>query len=123
MAKSFIESHQWMEIDGDVAVVGISTYASDELGMVTYVEMPEVGRTLAAGESFGSIESTKSVSELFSPVAGTVIEVHSDLETNPDIVNNDPEGEGWIIKLGNLGETANLMSPEAYQTYVEGLKK
>ena len=123
MAKSFIESHQWVEIDGDVAFVGISNYASDELGMVTYVEMPEVGRALAAGESFGSIESTKSVSELFSPIAGTVIEVHSELETDPDIVNNDPEGAGWIIKLGNLGETANLMTPEAYQAYVAGLKK
>lgn len=115
MAKQFIETHQWMEIENGIATVGISQYASDELGGVTYVEMPEVGRVLKAGESFGSIESTKAANELFTPIAGTVIEIHTELETNPELVNDDPEGNGWIIKLGSLGETATLLSEEEYR--------
>lgn len=120
MAKSFIKSHQWMEREGDVAYVGISEHASVELGGVTYVEMPEVGRVLEAGEVFGSIESTKAVNELFTPIAGTVLEINTELETTPEIVNDDPEGKGWIIKLGNLGGTADLLTPEEY---LAGLKK
>ena len=121
MAKSFIKSHQWMERKDEVAFVGISEHASIELGGVTYVELPEVGRVLQAGEAFGSIESTKAANELFTPIAGTVVAVNTELETTPEIVNDEPEGKGWIIQLGNLGETAaDLMTAEEYQEFIKG---
>ena len=114
MAKSYIRSHQWVEVKGDVAFVGITDYAATELGGVTYVEAPEAGKELQAGECFGSIESTKAVNELFTPIAGTVVEVNPEIETRPEIVSDDPEGTGWILKLGNLGATADLLTQEEY---------
>ena len=91
--------HAWARIEGDVAVVGITDFAQDELGDVVFVELPEVGQLAAYGEVFGSVESSKSVSELFSPVAGTVLEVNGELEDAPEKINDAPYGAGWIMKV------------------------
>ena len=91
--------HAWTRIEGDVAVVGITDFAQDELGDVVFVELPEVGQSVALGNVFGSVESSKSVSELFSPVAGTVLEVNVALEDAPEKINDDPYGAGWVMKV------------------------
>ena len=91
--------HAWARIEGDAAVVGITDFAQDELGDVVFVELPEVGQLVTYGEVFGSVESSKSVSELFSPVAGTVLEVNSELEDAPEKINDDPYGAGWVMKV------------------------
>lgn len=91
--------HTWARIEGDAAVVGITDFAQDELGDVVFVELPEVGQSVVSGEVFGSVESSKSVSELFSPVVGTVLEVNVALEDAPEKINDDPYGAGWVMKV------------------------
>ncbi len=91
--------HTWAKVDGDEALVGITDFAQDELGDVVYIELPEAGARVAVGEVFGTIESSKSVSELFSPVSGDITEVNTSLEDSPEKVNDDPYGEGWIIRV------------------------
>ena len=91
--------HTWARIEGDLATVGITDHAQSELGDVVYLELPEIGRELAFGEVFGSVESSKSISELYSPVAGEVVEVNSVLEDAPERINDDPYGEGWILRV------------------------
>ena len=118
--KRFVKTHEWVEIADGVATVGISQHAADEMKELTYVELPEVGRRYSVGEPFGSVESTKAASEIFSPVAGTVSEVNSDLETNPEGVNQDAEGTGWICKFTGLDNENldGLMTREEYMALV-----
>jgi glycine cleavage system H protein len=114
----YTRSHEWVRTEGDTATVGISDHAQDELGDVVFVELPDEGATFDAGESFGTVESVKAVSDLYTPVGGEVVEVNSSLEDAPEKINDDPYGEGWIVKLRTSGE-ADLLSPEEYEKVVE----
>jgi glycine cleavage system H protein len=112
----YTKDHEWVRIGGDVAEVGITQYAQEQLGDVVYVDLPDVGRTVTAGDSFGSIESVKAVSELFAPVSGEVVEVNPALKDHPEVVNSDPHGT-WMIKVrvSNPGDTAGLLDSAQYQ--------
>ena len=114
----YTRSHEWVRTEGDTATVGITDHAQDELGDVVFVELPDEGATFDAGESFGTVESVKAVSDLYTPVGGEVVEVNSSLEDAPEKINDDPYGEGWIVKLRTSGE-ADLLSPEEYEKVVE----
>ena len=117
--KRFAKTHEWVEIADGVATAGISQYAADEMKELTYVELPEVGRKYTAGEVFGSVESTKAASEIHSPITGTVAEVNTTLETNPETVNNDAEGEGWICRFKDFDENA-LNATMTKEDYLKG---
>ncbi len=114
------KEHEWVNLEGDVATIGISAFAQDQLGEVVYVDLPSTGDMLLAGESFGEIESVKSVSELFSPVSGEVVDVNAALGDTPEIVNEDPYGAGWMLKvrLDDPSEIDGLMSAEEYETFI-----
>ena len=114
----YTRSHEWVRTEGDTATIGITDHAQDELGDIVFVELPEDGATFDAGDSFGSVESVKAVSDLYTPVGGEVVEVNSSLEDAPEKINDDPYGEGWIVKLRTSGE-ADLLSPEEYEKVVE----
>jgi len=114
----YTKSHEWVRVEGDTATVGITDHAQDELGDVVFVELPEVGVTLDAGDSFGAVESVKAVSDLYAPVGGEVTEVNSALEDSPEKINEDPYGEGWILKLRTSAE-ADLLSPADYEKLLE----
>ena len=114
----YTKSHEWVRTEGDTATIGITDHAQEELGDVVFVELPDEGDTFDAGESFGTVESVKAVSDLYAPVGGEVVEVNSALEDAPEKINEDPYGEGWIIKLRTSGE-ADLLSPEEYEKVVE----
>ena len=110
-------SHEWVKITGDVAIIGISDYAQSELGDIIFVETPEVGRKIQAGQPFGSIEAVKTVSDLYGPLTGEVTEVNSKLTDTPEVINSDPYGEGWIIKMKitDMSAKANLLSVQKYK--------
>ncbi len=114
------KEHEWVKVDGEVAVLGISDFAQDQLGEVVYVDLPAVGDELVAGESFGEIESVKSVSELFSPISGEIVEVNEALGDAPETVNEDPYGDGWMVKvkMGDASELDALMSADEYEAFV-----
>ena len=114
----YTKSHEWVRVEGDVATVGITDHAQDELGDVVFVELPEQGATLAAGDSFGAVESVKAVSDLYAPVSGEVVEVNSALEDSPEKINEDPYGEGWILKL-QVSDQADLLSAADYEKLLE----
>ena len=114
----YTKSHEWVRIEGDTATIGITDHAQDELGDVVFVELPDEGETFDAGDSFGTVESVKAVSDLYTPVGGEVVEVNSALEDAPENINEDPYGEGWIVKLRTTDE-ADLLSPEEYEKVVE----
>jgi glycine cleavage system H protein len=114
----YTHSHEWVRIEGDTATIGITDHAQDELGDVVFVELPDEGATFDAGESFGTVESVKAVSDLYTPVGGEVVEVNSALEDAPENINEDPYGEGWIVKLRTT-DRADLLSPEEYEKVVE----
>ena len=113
----YTNSHEWVRTEDDTATIGITDHAQDELGDVVFVELPDVGATFDAGESFGTVESVKAVSDLYAPVGGEVVEVNSSLEDAPEKINEDPYGEGWIVKLRTSDE-ADLLSPEEYEKVV-----
>ena len=117
----YTKDHEWLKIEGNEATVGITDFAQRELGDIVYVEIETVGKDLNAGEVFGTVEAVKTVSDLFLPVSGTVTEINPVLNTNPEAVNNDPYGEGWMIKMkiGNQADLDNLLTAEAYQKMVE----
>lgn len=119
--RSYSNEHEWVMLDGDVAVIGISSFAQDQLGEVVYIDLPSAGDTLTAGDTFGEIESVKSVSELFAPVTGEIIEVNESLSDAPETVNADPHGEGWMVKvkLDDASEVDALMTAEEYDAFVE----
>ena len=117
----YTKEHEWLETRGDVATIGITQYAQAELGDIVYVELPQAGAAVVAGEPFGTVESVKAVSELFAPASGTVTEVNSTLTEAPDKVNRDPYGDGWMIRIrmADAKETSGLMSAAEYRKYVE----
>jgi len=114
------KEHEWVSLEGDVVTVGISAFAQDQLGEVVYVDLPATGDMLLAGESFGEIESVKSVSELFSPISGEVVDVNAALGDTPEIVNEDPYGAGWMLKvrLDDVSELDGLMTAEEYEAFI-----
>ncbi len=116
----YSKEHEWVKIDGDVGVVGITDYAQNSLGDIVYVELPRVGQTIAQHGSIGVVESVKAVSDLFTPIGGEVIEINPALEADPALVNRDAFGEGWMykVKLGDPAERANLLDPTAYGALV-----
>ena len=114
----YTRSHEWVRIEDGTATIGITDHAQDELGDVVFVELPEEGATFDPGDSFGTVESVKAVSDLYTPVGGEVVEVNSALEDAPEQINEDPYGEGWIVKLRTSDE-ADLLSPEEYEQVVE----
>lgn len=117
----YTKQHEWIAIDGDVATVGITDYAQQELGDIVYVELPEVGQSFEAEDAFGSVESVKAVSNIYMPMSGKVIAVNEDLADAPEIVNQDPYGEGWLvkIKLADPSQADDLLSAEEYEQYLE----
>ncbi len=114
--------HEWIRLEGDTIRIGITDYAQDALGDVVFVQVPEVGAEVAAGASISEVESTKSVSDIYAPVAGTVAEVNADLETSPERLNADPYGEGWIftIQIADPSALDELLDAEAYRKLIEG---
>jgi len=119
--NKYAKSHEYVNVEGDIATIGITDYAQKELGDVVFVELPQVGTELEANEELGSIESVKAVSELFAPVSGEVVEVNEDLAEKPELVNTDPWGDGWMIKvkMSNTDDLDELMTAEEYEEYVE----
>lgn len=116
----YTKDHEWVRIEGDEAFVGITDFAQQELGDIVYVEIETVGKDLEAGSVFGTVEAVKTVSDLFLPLAGTVSQVNPNLNANPELVNSDPYGEGWMIKMkiANQSDVDDLMTAEAYQGLV-----
>ncbi len=115
----YTKEHEWVLVEDDLATLGITDYAQSELGDIVFVELPEVGDEVEAAESFGTIEAVKTVSELFSPVTGTVVEVNEALADSPDLVNKDPYGEGWMIKLKYTEiPEENLLSAAEYKKMI-----
>jgi glycine cleavage system H protein len=114
----YTKSHEWVRMQGGTATIGITDHAQEELGDVVFVELPDEGATFSVGESFGTVESVKAVSDLYTPVGGEVVEVNSSLEDAPERINEDPYGEGWIVRLRTSDE-ADLLSPEEYEKVVE----
>lgn len=112
----YSKSHEWVKMDGDVAVIGISDFAQDALGDLVFVNLPQVGDEVTAGEAFGDVESVKAVSDLMSPVSGTVCEINEELLDAPENLNNDPYG-AWIIKVENLTGTEELLDAAAYEAH------
>ena len=121
----YTKEHEWIKVTGEAGTVGITDYAQHELGDVVFVELPKVGTKLSAHQSFGTVESVKAVSEIYSPVSGEVTEVNQTLEGAPEKINQDPHGSAWIIKvkLTNSAELAGLMDAAAYQAYVADKQK
>jgi len=117
----YTKEHEWLKIEGNTAVVGITEYAQGELGDIVFVELPETGLEVKAMDAFGTIEAVKAVSDLFSPVSGKVLEVNPKLEDDPMIVNREPFGEGWMIKIEmtNMEEVDSLLSADDYKKLVE----
>jgi len=117
----YSKDHEWVSVEGDTAVVGITDHAQDQLGDVVYVELPKTGEEFAAHESFGSVESVKAVSEIFTPVSGKVSEANDSLNDEPEKVNKDPYGEGWMIKIkmSTLGEVDSLLTAAEYEDFTK----
>jgi glycine cleavage system H protein len=118
----YTAEHEWLRVDGDTAVVGVTDYAQDQLGDIVYIGLPAVGDTIEPGSSIGELESTKSVSDLFAPVAGVITERNDALEQNPEIVNSDPYGEGWLIKvrMSDPSLTDGLLDAAGYAELTAG---
>ncbi len=115
----YSKDHEWVRVDGDIATIGITDYAQNSLGDVVYVELPKPGDEFAAHESFGSVESVKAVSELFTPVSGKVVESNPTLQDEPEKVNEDPYGDAWMIrvKMSKPGEVDSLLTPAEYEDF------
>ncbi len=116
----YSSDHEWVRIEGTTVTIGITEYAQDALGDVVFVEMPETGRAVTVGESFSEVESTKSVSDIYAPVAGAVAEINDALEASPGLVNEDPQDTGWFIKmkLTDPSELESLMSEDEYKNFI-----
>ncbi len=116
----YTKEHEWIDVKGGIATIGITDYAQHELGDVVFVELPKVGSKTVAGKSFGTVESVKAVSELYAPAAGEVIDVNTALQNTPEKINTDPHGAGWLIKirLSNAAEISGLMDAAAYEAYI-----
>lgn len=116
----YTKEHEWLRVEGNTAWVGITDYAQSELGEIVYVEVETVGEELAEGDVFGSVEAVKTVSELFLPVGGTILELNAELDATPEFINTDPYGKGWIVKMSvsELSEVESLLSAEAYAALI-----
>lgn len=116
----YTKEHEWVDVKGNVATIGITDYAQHELGDVVFVELPKVGAQIATGKSFGTVESVKAVSEIYAPASGEVLEANGELHDKPENINSDPHGAAWLIKvkLANPAELANLMDAAAYEAYI-----
>ena len=116
----YTKDHEWVRIEGDQAIIGITDFAQHELGDIVYVEVETVGKPLKAGDVFGTVEAVKTVSDLYLPINGTITEVNPKLNASPEVVNNDPYGEGWMVKmkLSGSGQDASLMDAKAYESLV-----
>ena len=117
----YSKDHEWVRVDGDQAIIGITDYAQNSLGDVVYVELPKAGDEFAANESFGSVESVKAVSEVFTPIAGSVVKINEALADEPESVNSDPYGAGWMIrlKMANPGEVDSLLTAAEYEDFTK----
>lgn len=116
----YTKDHEWIRVEGNTGVVGITEYAQGELGDVVFVELPQIGKQVKHGDSFGTIEAVKAVSDLFAPISGEVIEINSELEKAPELVNKDPYGKGWMLKLKITGisEIAELLDANSYRELI-----
>jgi glycine cleavage system H protein len=116
----YTKDHEWVKIEGDIATVGITEFAQSELGDIVYVEIETVGEIIAQEEIFGSIEAVKTVSDLFMPISGEILEFNEELDGNPELVNSDPYGAGWMVKvkISDASEVANLLDSAAYKELV-----
>jgi glycine cleavage system H protein len=121
----YTKEHEWIDVKGDIATIGITDYAQHELGDVVFVELPAIGTKITTGKNFGSIESVKAVSEIFAPAGGEVVEANSTLQTTPETVNTDPHGAAWLIKvkLASPLEIDSLMDANAYEAYIAEKQK
>lgn len=121
----YTKDHEWIEAKGDVATIGITDYAQHELGDVVFVELPANGTKLETGKTFSSVESVKAVSEIYAPASGQVLEANSELQNKPEIINSDPHGAGWLVKvkLSNPAEIQSLMDAAAYEAFIEEKQK
>lgn len=118
----YTEHDEWVQVDGDVITVGITDFAQDQLGEIVHVELPAVGRRVAAGDAVCEVESVKAVAEVYAPVGGEVIAVNEELVSQPELLNSDPYGAGWIVKIRVAQGVGALMSAEAYEKYVDEIK-
>ena len=120
----YSKEHEWVLVEGHVAIIGITEYAQQELGDIVYVELPDVGEKIVKDDPFGAVESVKAVSDIYAPVSGTVIEVNDALPDSPETINDDPYGDGWMIKveMSDKDDLKDLMSAEEYAEYVEQQK-
>ena len=116
----YTKDHEWVRVDGDEATIGITQYAADQLGDIVFVELPETGRTLEQFATFGVVESVKAVSDLFAPLAGEVVAANDALAASPELVNSDPYGEGWMlrVRVGDTTQLEELLAPDAYDDLV-----
>jgi len=119
----YTKEHEWIRVDGDIATVGISDYAQQQLGDVVFVELPEVGRQVSQGGSMAVVESVKAASDVYAPLSGEVVEINAALESDPGLVNQSPEDQGWFcrVRVGDPGQLTQLMDADAYKAYVAGL--
>jgi glycine cleavage system H protein len=116
----YSKEHEWVRLEGDIAVIGITEFAQDELGDIVYVEQPKVGDTVTQNEQFGVVESVKTVSDLYSPVSGEVVEVNDEVSSSPELINKEPYGAGWIVKVktSDAAELDSLLSADDYKSMV-----
>jgi len=117
----YSKDHEWVRVEGDQAIIGITDYAQNSLGDVVYVELPKIGDEFAANESFGSVESVKAVSEVFTPIAGKVVKINESLADEPEKVNSDPYGTGWMVylKMANAGEVDSMLTAAEYEDFTK----
>ena len=118
--RRYTKEHEWLEVKGDLATIGITDHAQHELGDVVFVELPKTGAKIETGKSFGTVESVKAVSEIYAPASGEVLEVNGELQNKPETINSDPHGAAWLIKvrLTNAAGISDLMDAAAYEAYI-----
>jgi glycine cleavage system H protein len=119
--KKFAKTHEWVKVDGNLAVVGISNHAQEKLGDVVYVDLPQVGKVVKKAEAFMSVESVKAASDIYAPVSGKIVEVNEKLSNQPELINKDAEGEGWLVKIemSDPSELSDLLDEESYRKFCE----
>jgi glycine cleavage system H protein len=119
--KKFAKTHEWVKVDGNLAVVGISNHAQEKLGDVVYVDLPQVGKVVKKAEAFMSVESVKAASDIYAPVSGKIVEVNEKLSNQPELINKDAEGEGWLVKIemSDPNELSDLLDEESYRRFCE----
>ncbi len=115
----YAATHEWVRIEGDEAVIGITDFAQEQLGDITFVDLPTVGSSLQAGQEMGSVESVKAASELYSPVSGEVIEINTDLDSSPELINESPFDAGWLVRVKLISSPSGLMSAEEYEEHAQ----